>query len=328
MVKRAVNLLKIFAGYLVSRMLGKPVHWGNPVAASIEPNNTCNLRCPECPAGMQELTRRRGHMQPDLFNTIIGQLSPHLSYLTLYFQGEPYLNPHFFEFVATARAKRIFVATSTNGHFLDAASVTKTIASGLNRLIISLDGSGQEQYQAYRTGGDFAKVVAGIKLLVQEKRRLRSAVPEIILQCLVLKSNEHHLAEIRRLGKEMGVDRITFKTAQFNDFENGNPLMPENQRYSRYKQAPRVNPGSATPRYVVKNRLPNACFRMWSSCVFTWEGDVVPCCFDKDASRALGNIKRETFHDIWRGKGYDGFRRKILESRKTIDICANCSQTF
>ncbi len=327
-VKQAGNLLKIIAGYLVSRISGRPVHWGNPVAVSIEPNNTCNLRCPECPAGMHELTRRRGLMQPDLFNEIIGQLSPYLSYLTLYFQGEPFLNPHFFDFVATARSMKIFVVTSTNGHFLDAASVAKTIASGLNRLIISLDGSTQEQYQAYRTGGDFDKVVNGIRLLVQEKRRSESATPEIILQCLVLKSNEHHVKEIRQLGKDLGVDRITFKTAQFNEFENGNPLMPENQRYSRYKKRSQRSTNDAGSRYVIKNRLPNACFRMWSSCVFTWDGDVVPCCFDKDASRALGNINRELFHDIWRGKAYDSFRHKILESRKTIDICANCSQTF
>ena len=328
MVNRAGNLLKIIAGYLVSRISGRPVHWGYPLAASIEPNNTCNLRCPECPAGTQELTRPRGVMQPDLFSTIIGQLSPHLSYLTLYFQGEPYLNRHFFDFVATARAKKIFVATSTNGHFLDAASVAKTIASGLNRLIVSLDGSTREQDQAYRTGGDFAKVVAGIRLLVQEKRRLRSATPEIVLQCLVLKSNEHQLAEIRRLGKELGVDRITFKTAQFNDFEYGNPLMPENQRYSRYKKTSQPSPASATPRYAVKNRLPNACFRMWSSCVFTWEGDVVPCCFDKDGTHTLGNIKTESFYDIWRGKAYQSFRQQILKERKTIDICSNCYQTF
>ena len=62
--------------------------------------------------------------------------------------------------------------------------------------------------------------------------------------------------------------------------------------------------------------------------MFTWEGDVVPCCFDKDGTHTLGNIKTESFYDIWRGKAYQSFRQQILKERKTIDICSNCYQTF
>ena len=339
---RGSNLLKIIFSYLISRISGRVIHWGNPVAMSIEPNNTCNLRCPECPAGLKELTRARGHMQPELFNAILEQMLPQLSWLTLYFQGEPFMSRNFFDFVSAARSRKIFVATSTNGHFLDDDSVTRTIESGLNRLIISLDGAGQQSYEAYRQGGDFNRVISGIRLLVKEKERLKSTTPEIILQCLVLKSNEHELEDIRKLGKSLGVDKVTFKTAQFNDFENGNPLMPENQKYSRYKQQktvsqtdyagteqfspPRHLATSPPPHFTIKHTLPNACFRMWSSCVITWDGKVVPCCFDKDAAHELGDITRKPFSEIWRGKSYDEFRKKILKNRKSIEICSNCTQ--
>ena len=354
---RGSNLLKIIFSYLISRISGRVIHWGNPVAVSIEPNNTCNLRCPECPAGLKELTRARGHMQPELFNAILQQMLPHLSWLTLYFQGEPFMSRNFFDFVATARSRKIFVATSTNGHFLDEDSVSRTIESGLNRLIISLDGAGQQSYEAYRQGGDFNRVISGIRQLVKEKKRQKSSTPEIILQCLVLKSNEHELEEIRKLGKSLGVNKVTFKTAQFNDFENGNPLMPENQKYSRYKQRKtnsqtdhagkeQISPprfpifiGIATSPpppftrspvhpFTLKNPLPNACFRMWSSSVITWDGKVVPCCFDKDASHELGDLTLSPFAEVWRSKPYDEFRKKILKNRKSIEICSNCTQTF
>ena len=233
---RVLNLLKIISSYLFSRITGKVIHWGNPPAISVEPINSCNLRCPECPAGMRELTRPRGQIQPELFHSIIDQLSPELSYLTFSFQGEPYMSKHFFDLIAYARSKKIFVASSTNGHFLDEVSVHQTIQSGLNRLIISLDGADQQSYGDYRQGGDFEKVVAGIRLLVSEKKRLKKRTPEIVLQCLLLRSNEHQLDKIRMLAKELGVDKVDFKTAQFNDFENGNPLMPENPKYSRYQK--------------------------------------------------------------------------------------------
>ncbi len=374
---RSFNLVKIVVSYLISLITGRLIHWGNPVAVSIEPADFCNLRCPECPAGIKKLTRPEGMMQPETFQSIINQLLPHLSYLSLYFQGEPYLNKHFFEFVAFARSKKVFVATATNGHFLDEASVRQTIESGLNQLIISLDGADQESYQTYRQGGDFEKVVAGIRRLVSEKKRLKSDKPEIILQCLLLKSNEHKLAEIKKLGKDLGVDKITFKTARFDDYTKGNPLMPENPKLIRYKrisvkseetqkskiksQKSKVKnqncksnlkiektshfpifkfPNSqiksshadqfpkSSAIYIIKNRQPNSCFRMWSSCVITWDGNVVPCCFDKDAKYAAGNMNKQNFNQIWRGHFFQDFRRNILHDRKSIDICTNCSQNF
>jgi len=332
LLTRGLNLFKIVVSYFISRITKRVIHHGNPVAVSIEPINSCNLSCPECPAGMKELTRPQGAMKPELFRSIIDQLSPHLTYLTLYFQGEPYMSKHFFDFIAYARSKRIFVASSTNGHFLDENSVRQTIGSGLNRLIVSLDGADQQSYEAYRKGGDFHKVFSGIRLLMSEKKRLGKRTPEIVLQCLVLRSNEHQLDKIRLLAKELGVDKLEFKTAQFNDFLNGNPLMPETTKYSRYQMSacPPVHLSNCPPvhQYYIKNPLPNSCFRMWNSCVITWDGKVVPCCFDKDATFIMGDLTKQTLREIWRGKIYADFRQQIIKNRKSIDICSNCSQRF
>lgn len=321
---RAINFFRLIASYLLSRITRKAIHRGFPVAVSIEPNNTCNLRCPECPSGSQELTRPRGNMNLPMFISIIDQLSPWLTYLTLYFQGEPYLNPQFYDFVRYAKSKNIFVTSSTNGHFLDAENVKKTIDSGLDQLIVSVDGADQESYAAYRTGGELNKVIDGIRLLVNTKHKTQNKTPKIILQCLLLRSNENQLYAIRKLGRDLGVDKITFKTAQFNDFRHGNPQMPLNPRYARYSKVKTLG----QPEFYLKNHQPNACFRMWSGCVFTWDGKVVPCCFDKDASHPMGNLSEQGFQEIWLGQPYRAFRQKILKNRKSIEICRNCTQHF
>jgi len=334
-IVRWFNLLKIVCSYLFSLATRSACHWGKPLAVSIEPNNTCNLACPECPTGTHELTRTTGMLKPDQFKHIIDQLVPELFWLTLYFQGEPFLNRHFFDFVAYARSKNIFVATSTNGHFLNNETVRKTIDSGLNRLIISLDGDNQESYSVYRKGGHFETVLDGIRKLVQEKERRKSRYPKIILQTLLLSSTENRLGNIKALAKSLGVDKLELKTAQFNDYQNGNPLMPTSQKHSRYKitKSPTQHIGTLTNQhitslYTVKNPLPNSCFRMWSSCVITWDGKVVPCCFDKDATHTMGDLIKQDFKQIWRSKPYHDFRKKILTNRKSIDICQNCNQTF
>jgi radical SAM protein with 4Fe4S-binding SPASM domain len=323
---RFINLLSIVSGFLVSRITGRVIHWGFPAAISIETNNTCNLHCPECPAGTNRLTRERGSMDLRLYRSVIAQLSPHLHYLTLYFQGEPYLHSQLFEFIRFAKSKGIFVATSTNGHFFDSETVSRTLDSGLDRLIISLDGNDQESYASYRIGGDFGKVISGIRLLTKEKRKRRLNKPKIVLQCLVLKTNEDRLGEISKMAGELGADKVEFKTAQFINYENGNPLMPDNPKYSRYARQPAHRfTRSPAHQFTPKNRMPDSCFRMWSSCVITWDGKVVPCCFDKDAGHVMGDLAESSFAEIWMGGRYREFRRMILNNRKSIPMCTNCT---
>jgi radical SAM protein with 4Fe4S-binding SPASM domain len=65
---------------------------------------------------------------------------------------------------------------------------------------------------------------------------------------------------------------------------------------------------------------------MWHSCVMTWDGSIVPCCFDKDAKYSMGNINEKTFGEIWNGDAYRDFRAQLFTNRKSIDICRNCTE--
>jgi radical SAM protein with 4Fe4S-binding SPASM domain len=65
---------------------------------------------------------------------------------------------------------------------------------------------------------------------------------------------------------------------------------------------------------------------MWSSSVFTWDGRVVPCCFDKDALHVLGTISETDFAKVWRNEKYMAFRKAVLTGRNQIEICKNCSE--
>ena len=93
-------------------------------------------------------------LQKDFFSETIDQLHKELFYLVFYFQGEPYLNPGFLDMVKYAASKKIYTATSTNAHYLTDENAKRTVESGLDRLIISIDGTTQETYQQYRVGGN------------------------------------------------------------------------------------------------------------------------------------------------------------------------------
>lgn len=319
-VRRLWNAAKVYSSYQLTKLTGKPIQWGYPISISFEPTTSCNLRCPECPSGLRAFTRPTGMLENSFFKQTIDDIYKDLLYLIFYFQGEPYLNPDFLTMVKYAHDRGIYTATSTNAHYLTDEKAKQTVESGLDRLIISIDGTTQDVYQQYRVGGKLDKVLEGARNIVKWKKELNSKTPFVFFQFLVVKPNEHQIEEIKRLGKEIGVDQVRFKTAQVYDYENDpHQLIPTIQKYSRYKK-------DASGKMNVKSGLSNHCWKLWHANVITWDGLVVPCCFDKDATHQLGNLQTQSFKETWHNDNYRQFRRELLTSRKNIDICANCSE--
>lgn len=290
-----------------------------PFSLSIEPTTACNLGCPECPSGLKQFTRATGKIALDLHLKMLEQTSKSVFYINYYFQGEPFLHPQFLDLIKDAKKHKIYTATSTNAHFIDAEKAKEIVASGLDRLIISIDGLTQETYENYRIHGTLQKVIDGTQHLLNAKMDANSATPHLIFQFLAVKPNEHEIPAAFELGKKMGIDEVRVKSAQLYDYKNGNPLMPENEKYSRYRLQ---SDGS----YKLKYDLGDHCWRMWSSTVFTWDGKVVPCCFDKDAKHVLGTLETNDFETIWNAPQYRAFRNAVLQHRNEIDICQNCSE--
>jgi radical SAM protein with 4Fe4S-binding SPASM domain len=317
--RKVVNAASMWMSFHRSRLAKRPLLSGLPVTLGVEPTTACNLRCPECPSGMRSFTRPTGMMPTDLYKEIVDQLSPTLSWLTLYFQGEPYLNPAFHDMIRYASDHHIYTSTSTNAHYLDDETAQNTVRSGLDRLIISIDGTTQETYESYRVGGQLQKVLEGATKISEWKARLKSRSPYVIFQFLVVRQNEHQVPEVQALARKIGVDHVALKTAQVNDFVNGSPLIPTSEKYSRYKQ----NPDGT---FALKNQMLNKCWKMWQGSVITWDGKVVPCCFDKDASHVMGDLRVDSFESIWFGERYRHFREQLLRERSTIDICRNCTE--
>lgn len=318
-LKRFWNALLVTSSFYVSRWLKKPMQWGLPFTISIEPTTACNLGCPECPSGLKAFSRPTGNLRADFFRETIDELHGHLLYLIFYFQGEPYINPNFLEMVKYAHDRKIYTITSTNGHFLNDKNAEETVRAGLDRLIISVDGTTQEVYQQYRRHGKLEVVLQGARNIVKWKRKLNSNTPHIIFQFLVVRPNEHQIEEVYRLADQIGVDEVKLKTAQVYDYEFGNDLIPTIDKYARYRQG-------TDGRYTIKNQLLNHCWKLWHSCVITWDGVVVPCCFDKDALHRLGDLKALSFSTIWQGPSYQKFREQIFQGRDQIDICTNCTE--
>ena len=316
---RLWNLLMLRTSFVLGKYFKLPVVLGTPYAASIEPTTACNLGCPECPSGLKQFTRATGRLPIEENKNMLNQIGQNLFYINYYFQGEPFLNPQFLDLVKEASNRKIYTATSTNAHFITDKKASEIIASGLSRLIISIDGITQTTYEDYRIHGQLDKVLRGTQSMIKAKKEHNSKTPHVIWQFLVTGKNEHEITQLQQLAKEYEVDELRLKSIQVYDFEDGNPLIPQNEKYSRYKRLP-------NGKYKMKSGLSNHCWRMWSSTVLTWDGIVVPCCFDKDAKHQLGKLGESNFKNIWKSERYKSLRKQILTARQSVDICNNCSE--
>lgn len=317
--KRLPNALLTMMSYSITKTTGHHIRWGYPFMLMIEPTNICNLRCPLCITGSKLMTRDDGLMDIDRFKRLIDEMSPYVMHLTLWSQGEPFVNRKFCDMVEYASSKGMKTMTSTNGHFLT-DNAERIVRSGLDTLIVAVDGATQETYEKYRVNGKFEKVYNGLKAVAEQKKKLKSKTPEIELQFIVMKHNEHEEGRIRELARETGVQVLSFKTAQVYTAEQALEFLPENEKYRRYE---------LTAVGEIKTKITERNFCRWVMLcpVINWDGTVSPCCFDKNADYPLGNV----FNDggmkaVWKGKRYAEFRQQILKRRRDIPICTNCSE--
>ena len=319
-LKRIFNCLKALTAFGLSTIAKRSVVWGVPFILTVEPTVLCNLRCPQCMAGMGKISREKKSLSLSVYKNIIEQLGDRIWYLLLYNQGEPFLNPHLIEFIQIAKQKRIYVTTSTNGHFLtDEDTIQKLVKSGLDTIIISLDGAEAETYSKYRKGGNFQQVIKGIENLVKIRNKLHSRTPKVFIQCLMMRHNENQLSQLKKLAHDLKADRLLLKTFQIEFSFTGEHFLPDDPKWCRYRREDKAT--------KLKNSLKKGCSRLWYSTVMLSDGQVVPCCFDKNGEYTFGVISQgSTIRKIWKSDAYNKFRNKILRRQESIGICQNCTE--
>ncbi|HAX93968.1 MAG TPA: hypothetical protein DCY25_08520 [Bacteroidales bacterium] len=180
---------------------------------------------------------------------------------------------------------------------------------------MSLDGIDQESYSKYRVNGNLETVMAGIRNVSLERQRLNSPM-KLELQFLVNRFNEHQIAQAESFAREVKAS-LRLKSMQVIEGHDAGEWMPSAGKFARYE--------TSGGRFTIKNPMPSRCLRLWLNPVITWDGKVLPCCFDKDAEYEMGNLRSETFREIWHGNKFRKFRLKVLSDRKSIPICRNCT---
>ncbi len=319
-----LSLAKVWNSFVLrlSRWLSvlfkKQIHWGQAEFLSLEPTNLCNLKCPGCPSGTDNLNRPRQFMPWDVYRQLIDQSYRTLVNLQLFFQGEPLMHPKIAQMVAYAHKRKIYTTISTNGQFLTAANSEALVQAGLSRLIVSIDGATQKVYEKYRVGGSLEMAIKGIQNVQQACVKLGRHQPLILLQFVLMGPNEQELPAIRQLAQKLQV-RLQIKSAQIDLLPEKAYLLPKETKYARYD----LDKDGAL---VLKRKKRFYCKRIWQGAVVSASGDLLPCCFDKQAKYSYGNTRSQSITKLFKNKEAAALRLRVWEGDSSLAMCANCSE--
>ena len=153
----SAKLLNLCSLYL-QKWANKSVLRSHPAEIIIDPINSCHLQCPLCPTGQHVNSRPKGKMTYESYQRIIDELDRWLYKVRFYSWGEPLMHEDICRMIGYAAERNIGTEVSSHLNILKENDARRIVESGLEMLIISLDGADEKTYSQYRVGGDFNKV--------------------------------------------------------------------------------------------------------------------------------------------------------------------------
>jgi MoaA/NifB/PqqE/SkfB family radical SAM enzyme len=327
-------------------MYSGKLHVGSlPYYLSVDPSDKCQLRCPTCPTGMENESRRahsgervifrtdRRKLDEPLFDALLEELGEYLFLVMFYNYGEPLLNPKLPGFIRKAKHYRIETELHSNLSLpLSDDRLEDLLTSGLDRLLASIDGFSQETYQIHRVGGDFVLAKGNLERLAKLRDRL-GLHTQISYGFLVFSFNEHERRDAEAYCRDLGID------FQVRDaFVDDHAWLPS----YRKQEAPWSVPTEAQLKkdasvgwsplpQVQTSRSPSACGWHYGYSVVTAGGRVAPCCAVAKEAYDLGQITpgQVSFGDVWNNDRYRRSRgafagQDVPELADVDTVCTRC----
>ena len=289
---------------------------GYPYWLTVDPSSCCDLKCPLCPTGQGKGAREKKLLTMGQFQKIMNTLGRWIIHADFCNWGEPLMNKDIYPMISLAKDYAVHTKLDTNLNELSQEHAEKLVLSGLDKIILSIDGASDETYRVYRKNGDYSRVINNAGLLVETRRRLKSSKPYVEWQFLVFRHNQHEIERAKIIARELGVDAINF-TAPYGTGKWLTTLEPYSSEYY----------SSSLPGKFRQKKT--QCNWLWDAAVINSDGSVSPCCSVENASDDFfSSFDELPFPELWNSRSYLRAREFVL-SRMTGgcgsgNVCLRC----
>lgn len=233
--------------------------FSRPYGLMVDPSNGCNLACPGCVhsstvKALKIFHWNKGLLSEALFRSLMQCYGSAAFQIMFCNYGEPLTNPNTPRLIEVAKGYYVQTALSTSlsiGRF-DAEAYVR---SGLDFMILSIDGATQKVYERYRQNGNIDVVYRNVEKLVRAKRTLRKRTPVIRWQFLAFEHNAHEIPLAFKTAKALGVDQFTVK-APFDVSWDDPGVQPADVPLMNVEFDPDTEESSARTMPLIRTRWP------------------------------------------------------------------------
>jgi len=274
-----------------------------PNIINIEPTNACNLKCSYCPR--EKADKGIGFMPWDIYTKIIDEAAeyPKLIMLNLHKDGESFLHPRFLEMIRYARKKEVAktIHVNTNGMCWSEGIIDELLDSGIDDLTVSLDAAWDQTFKQYKGLDSLGRVERSVFRLLE--KRAQRGLKKPFVRVKIMEFDGIAPEEIKDFfAKWEGAADLVQVTGIHN--------------WSGEVEV-RVSDERSKVRYP--------CVIMWYALVVNWNGEVTFCSVDWNTDIKLGNVHRQSLHQIWNAEKAREVRRSQLEGRWDLyPVCRDC----
>ncbi len=285
-LKKHFNLAHAYCNYL----LGARRISNQPAFLKVELTRACNLKCPLCTSPKSSQFYSFDH-----YRSLIDRYHRKIYAVSLHDVGEPLLVQNLTDFIAYAHQRKVGSIMSSNLSVRKGDSFwSELVQSGLDRLVVSIDGISRDVYEAYRVGGDLELVLANLERIIHWKNVHQSSMI-IEWQMIDFDWNRHEQADAEKKAYAMGCDRFR--------------LLPEafETRFGYKEQNVRRRKNCLLP-YVIL--IVNA------------YNKVIPCYKIYDGNPPIGDLAEQMPDEVWNGEEIFKIRsRKLICAREPCNTC-------
>lgn len=272
-----------------------------PPYLQIEVSSKCNFRCIFCYQTDRSFSgkssRHMGVMSFSLFKRIVDDTEGYIEFGSISSRGEPLLCPEIGKMLTYCSGKFLGLKINTNASLLTEALVHSILSGGIGTVVFSIDAAGSSEYQNYRRGGEFEKILGNLKMFEAVRNKHYSHSKIISRVSGVKFSSKQQMGSFVEMWSDFA-DQVVF--VKYNPWENVYTSEPKD--------------------CVVP------CSDLWRR-MFIWhDGFVNPCDSDYKSSLSVGDVHRESVAAIWNGKPYLSLREDHLSSlRSGMEPCRRCT---
>src|SRR5829696_1887823 len=301
----------------------------------------CNLKCEMCNHWRET---REPPVSAERFKQVICDLAEMGTKKIHISGGEPMLRPQIPEFIELASSLGIKVTMTTNGTLVDKVVAKRLVEGGLRGVNVSIDSPIRKMHEKIRgMDGAFKSTTKAVGLFNRYRHKGKLTIR---INTVVSRTNYQTLETLPYLAYELGADGINLIPV---DDHCGEILSMRKKDIALFNEeiAPKIAERAIALGLIVSDeeafpfgrsesevRLGRAglyafgyydkspCYAPWTHSLIDFNGNVYVCCMTRERIPPIGNIKSQSFKEIWESAAYQRIRLKMHPP--ALSPCKRC----